>query len=274
VPTPARSSDLALQAKFVFQGTVLKLKTTNLADVPATDRTVLVRVDQIIQASETLTDFAGHEVTVQLAPGEKVKAGQSFVFYTNGWVFGEHLGVQSVGHEEATGAMMAALSSHPGDPVRSLESRQILSQAADADLIVSGRVSSVRLPAHEAAARAAAVSSGGGSTVEPISEHAPMWQEAVVDVDEVHHGKHSGKQVTIRFPSSTDVRWHNAPKFHAGQEGVFLLHKQQAATGTRKAVAATAVATGPGEYTALHPADVQPLDELQRILTAVKSGNS
>jgi hypothetical protein len=270
VPTPARSSELASQAKFVFQGTVLKLKTTNLAEVPATDRTILVRVDQIIQASETLTDFAGHEITVQLAPGEKVKVGQSFVFYTNGWVFGDHLGVQSVGHEEATAPMMAALSSHAGDPVRSLETRETLSQAADADLIVSGRVSAVRLPAHEAAARAAAVSSGG--TVEPISEHAPLWQEAVVDVDEVHHGKHSGKQVTIRFPSSTDVRWHNAPKFHAGQEGVFLLHKQQAPTGTRKAVAA--VATGPGEYTALHPADVQPLDELQRILTAVKSGNS
>jgi hypothetical protein len=260
----AKSGGLAQQAKFVFQGTVQKIKATTLKEVEATDRTVVVRVDHIIHAPEPFVDFAGHEITVQLAQGEKVKPGQTLIFYTNGWVFGEGLAVQAVGHEEATTPVTAALSSHVGDPVKSLAAREALTQAAAADLIVTGRVSAVRLPAPEAQARATALASGG--TAERISEHAPIWHEAVVDVDAVHRGSFGGKQVVIRFPSSNDVRWYKAPKFRAGQEGVFLLHKEQLAPATMATAALGPI--GAGEYTALNPADVQPLEELPRILAA------
>lgn len=270
MPAKTRSEELAEKAKFVFQGTVKQVKATNLKTVAATSRTIVVRVDQVIHAPEALADFAGHEVTVQLAEGETVSPGQTLIFYTNGWIFGENLGVQSVGFEEATTPTMAALSSHPGDPVSSLKTREALSQAADADLIVSGRVSAVRLPEAEAAARASALASGG--TSEFISEHAPLWHEAVIDIDAVHRGSANQKQVVIRFPSSTDVRWFKAPKFETGQEGVFLLHKDQLPGGPLAAAAASGV--GPGVYTALHPADVQPLEALPRILSAARAGKA
>jgi hypothetical protein len=259
-----KSEGLADQAKFVFQGRVQKTKATTLKEVEATDRTVVVRVDLILHAPEAFVDFAGHEITVQLAPGEKVKAGQTLIFYTNGWVFGESLAVRAIGHEEATKPGVAALASHTGDPVRSLAARETMTQAAAADLIVSGRVSAVRLPAVEAQAQARAMSSG--ATSEKISEHAPLWHEAVIDVDAVHRGKLGTKQVVVRFPSSSDVRWHRAPKFQPGQEGVFLLHKEQLPTGVVAAAAAGGLGTE--EFTALDPADVQPLEELPRILSA------
>lgn len=279
-----RTDDRAAKAKatFIFEGTVRKAKATTLKSVAATDRTAVVRVDRIIAAPEVLTDFAGQEVTVELGEGEEaVTPGQAYVFYTDGWIFGEGLAVRSAGHEKAvTAAATAAATAHPGDPVRSLESRRASARAADAALIVSGRVSAVRLPADEAQARASMAAGAATTTTEPISEHAPMWQEAVIDIDKVHRGKHKAKQVVVRFPSSTDVRWYLAPKFHAGQEGVFLLHEPEAEAGPKAraaGVAASARAEAvvkPGEYTALDPADVQPLDELGRIMAATKADRS
>jgi len=267
MPARSPSKELAAQAKFVFQGTVKKLKAATLKEVPVTARTVVVRCDRIVQAPDVLSDYAGQDLTVQLADGEKVKAGETYVFYTNGWIFGEGIAVQSLGHEEATAPAMAALSFHAEDPVRSLRTQEALTQAASAQLIVSGRVAAVRLPPKEARARALAMASG--QTTERISEHAPLWQEAVIDIDEVHKGEHGKKQVVIRFPSSTDVRWFKAPKFQPGQEGVFMLHKGQApapAAGAKKALAAAAV--GSEEYTALDAADFQPLEQLPQLKLA------
>jgi hypothetical protein len=268
-----RIDDLAAKAKFVFEGTVQKEKATTMKEVEADDRTVVVRVDRITAAPESLAGFAGQQVTVQLGDREeRVARGKSYVFYTNGWVFGDGLAVRSVGHERATKAAAAAVTLHPDDPARSLASREADAQAAAAALIVSGRVTAVRLPKSEAKARAALAVGQRYTADEPISEHAPVWREAVIDIDKVHRGSHKAKQVVVRFPSSTDVRWHRAPKFHAGQEGVFLLHKGQAPAGAKAALAA--VSTAPNYYTALDPADVQPLDELPRIIGTTRRGES
>src|SRR5262249_23920420 len=153
---------------------------------------------------------------------------------------------------------------HPEDPVRSLQAREAVTQASRADLIVTGRVRSVRIPAAEAQARATGMASG--RTTERISEHAPIWHEAVIDVDEAHKGSEGRKQVIVRFPSSTDVRWYQAPKFHAGQEGVFLLHKQQIPATRAKAAAFTPLQAP--EYTALNASDFQPLERLPDIKLA------
>ena len=264
--TPAsRSGALISQARFVFQGTVKNLRASTLKAVPATSRTIVTRIDRVIQSPETLSGYAGHDVTVQLAPGERVRPGQTLIFYTTGWIFGDSLAVQSLGHEEATTTKVAAVAAHPEDPVRSLHAHEAMTQASRADLIVTGRVSSVRVPAAEVQARAKAT----GGTTERISEHAPIWQEAVIKVDGTHKGRERRKQVVVRFPSSTDVRWYHAPKFQAGQEGVFLLHKQQ--ISAVKAKAASLTALKPEEYTALNPGDFQPLDQLPQIRLAANA---
>jgi hypothetical protein len=250
------------QASFVFQGTVKELKAATMSQVPVSDHTAVVRVDRLIQTPEALSDYAGHEITVELAPGKKVKEGETLIFHTNGWIFGDSLAVQSVKQEEASPTAVAAMSIEAEDPVESMRLRAAREQAAAADLVVSGRVAAVRLPAAEGQARASAMATG--QTAEPISEHAPLWHEAVIDVDDVHKGQSRKKQVVVRFPSSTDVRWRNAPKFHTGQEGVFLLHKEQPAEAPAAALAAPALA--PDEYTALHAADFQPLEQLPHIL--------
>src|SRR5712691_10855866 len=95
---PAKES-----AKFVFHGTVKQIKAANLKAITDTDRTAVVTVDKVIRAPQPFVAFAGRDVTVQLAEGERMKKGQKAVFHTNGWMFGENLAVQSLGHDPIGG---------------------------------------------------------------------------------------------------------------------------------------------------------------------------
>ena len=119
----------------------------------------------------------------------------------------------------------------------------------------------MRVPSDVVAARSAAMAAP--SIAGPVSEHDPDWRIAEVQVDVVHKGSHSG-DAHIRFPASSDVMWHYAPKFHAGQEGFFMLHKTD-----KKEVAAAASLSAPtedtGDYVALNPADFHPFDQAEGV---------
>src|SRR5262249_47357229 len=118
-------------------------------------------------------------------------------------------------------------------------------------------------------------------------EHDPKWREAVVDVGVVHKGDQTTKQVVIRFPSSMDVQWYRAPKFHTGDRGVWMLQHAQgaaapaeAAGGARagkrgkaagkRALVATAL-PGATVYTALHPMDFQPANKLASVAPVIRA---
>jgi hypothetical protein len=118
----------------------------------------------------------------------------------------------------------------------------------EAHTVVSGRVTALRAPA---LSKASARATSGGR----ISEHAPLWQDAVVDVSGVFKGPKQ-KKVVVRFPSSTDVRWRNAPRFRKGQQGTWLLQPASPLPVTGKATAAAAAPSG--YYTALDPNDFHP----------------
>jgi hypothetical protein len=98
----------------------------------------------------------------------------------------------------------------------------------------------------------------------------------VVQVNSVEKGQHRGRQAVIRFPASDDVRWHLAPKFEPGLEGLFILHRPRKPTAKRGIAAVTAAATreeveNPDAFTALHPADFQPLRKHAEIRTLLKA---
>jgi len=253
MPASSNAEALAQQARFIFKGTVQKLKAANMPGVPVNDRTAVVRVEEIIHAPEALSHYAGQEITVQLGGRKKVKKGQQAVFYTNGWLFGDGVAVQSIDHEDA-GKAPAAFAMAGDDPVKSLAAREAQAQLNGADVVVSGRVTSVRMPTDIVAARALGVTES--TTIGRISEHDPDWRIAEIQVDAVHKGDHKEKTATVRFPSSQDVMWHDAPKFQPGQEGFFMLHKaDEGAAGVR-----AALVEDKGDFVALHSGDFQPFD--------------
>ncbi|MBA3766448.1 MAG: hypothetical protein H0W99_05565 [Acidobacteria bacterium] len=276
MPTSPSEEELVQQSRFIFRGNVQKLKAANVADMDAKDKSksIIVRLDEIIQAPETFANYTGRDVTVKLRGGKKLKVGDRAVFYTNGWIMGDNLAVEEVGHRPIEGAALTFVAA-TDDPARNLAARDVQERLTSADVVVTGRVASIRIP--EDAEESGLVSSALDKPARrsPISEHNPKWREAVVEVADVEKGAHAKKNIVVRFPSSDDVRWYKAPKFYPGQEGVFILHKTQKVSATADERAPATVTDEEAEttdaFTALHPADFQPLKQREQVKTLIKT---
>jgi hypothetical protein len=239
------------QRQFVFRGTVAQQASATFAEVPISDQTVVVRIDEVLDAPEALRDFAGQPVTVRLESGQTVEDGKDYVFHTDSWLYGAGLAVIATSVEpigaESVSRLRAAASSRPVEKVRARADR--------ADLVVTGQVKEVR-------------------QVEPspgkISEHDPDWQEAVIRVDQVVGGKASrtaaaGQDVVVRFAASRDVKWARAPKFPVGQEGVWMLGEK-----TQEHAAMRAAAAVPSDhYLVLDPEDFHPKERALQVLSQI-----
>src|SRR5205085_8933985 len=94
----SKAEELAEQARFVFEGTVKKLKASTIPQVDDKSRTVIVKVNKIRQSPPSLSHYGGQEITVKLAKGETVKVAQQATFFTNEWLFGKSVAVESIGH--------------------------------------------------------------------------------------------------------------------------------------------------------------------------------
>lgn len=199
--------DLTRSAEFIFRGTVQKTGAANLSLVEPYARTAIVRVDEVFKVSGTLDDFAGQEVTVFLS--EALKAGDQRVFFTKVQLLGESLGVQEVGR--AAGSV-ADLKVQVGNAKGEILREGLATRLAGADLVVSGRVLSLR--ATEAKPKTG-----------PITEHDPLWVEAVLEIHSVLKGQVTGSTVAFWAPTSADVMWASVPKPVVGQEGTWLLHR-------------------------------------------------
>jgi hypothetical protein len=252
----------------VFEGTVQQAKGAPVPGMPGAGAAV-VRVDRIVQGPQGLRAFEGRDVLVVPGKGERMRPGERAVFYTNGASLGETLAVASIGHLPQR---MAAATRALARPSAALERRDLRDRIDAADMVVVGRVSSVRVPSEAPGPRARAA---GLAAAPPrrISEHDPEWREAVIAVDRVEMGERRRKQVVVKFPASTDVRWFKAPKFTPGQEGVFILHRPPGAIPAAARARATPAAA-PDAYVALHPADVQPAEREDEITALVEGSGT
>lgn len=259
MPTPT-PEQLARDARFVFEGTVQRAAPCEVPGVAGASA-ITVRVDDIVQGPDKLGGFVGHDVLLVLGRGEKIAAGERAVFYANGLAFGATLALQSLGHAPVPGmaAMRAARR-----PSSTLKQHDVRKRVDSADLVVVGKVAAVRLPPEPPRLRAvgsrrAATPTSTALQSSRFSEHDPQWRDAVIDVESVHKGESSPRQVVVRFPASRDVRWFRAPKFNPGDEGVFILHRSPVAKTAAAQRRGRAMATKRAEvFTALDPNDVQP----------------
>lgn len=250
-------ADSKADAPFVFEGSVRSMSASNVSAVPADERTAVVQVDHVRLAPRALAGFTGKEITLRMAPNEKLASGDKAIFFTDSFVFGDHLAVQSLGHDPLAATEAKAALAGASPVVQKLRRR--IDQAQS---VVSGQVAEVR---PYTAPTAKAMAAGGPAIpAGPISEHTPFWQEAVIDVSDVHKGP-SQKRVVVRFPSSTDVKWRKAPRFKKGQKGIWLLHPGSPAPSETKSAAAMAKAAAAppaaGFYTALDPDDFHAATE-------------
>src|SRR5437879_13382358 len=100
---------LVKQSDIIFIGTVTPVGAVPVPEVPASPRTVVVRVDQVLEKPAPVALTAGDSVTVETARAGSLKAGIQATFYTTGWIFGRGVAVREVGHEPGRSPVVASV---------------------------------------------------------------------------------------------------------------------------------------------------------------------
>jgi hypothetical protein len=247
VTTPF-SEDSANEAGFVFIGTVEEAGSSTVRAVRATDSTAVVRVDEVVRAPTAFRGLEGQRITVLLRTPGRPREGEQATFAAHGVAFGESIAVEEIDHSEvrAGGELRAQLAEISDQRSNSAIGARI----ASADVVVEARVAQVR----PTAAEVAEVEPGLPG---PLSEHYPDWMEATLDISAVLKGTRPQDPTVLLFPASIDIMWVSAPKFHAGQEGIWLLHSEQVPQAAARAI--------PSVYTALAADDFQPRERAEQI---------
>jgi hypothetical protein len=236
---------LAPNASLIFKGTVKKLHDSTVSVVPATDSTVVVHVDEVLDGAKTIGDFTGQDITVQLKEPKSVKEDEKLLFFANAGTFGKSVSVVEVGHTSAEGES-AQIRRQISDARKKQADRKLQQRLAKAEIVIEGKVTDVKPVAR-------------AGEEDPVSEHDPEWWEATVQIQSTQKGKPKGQTVVVYFPHSSDIRWAQAPKLKKGQEGVFSLHNLEDKKRAIKGYAVT------------DPLDVHPKNQLERVRALIKA---
>ncbi|WP_430931737.1 hypothetical protein [Saccharicrinis sp. 156] len=230
---------------YIFKGEVVQTKKSNLPVVPDDQNTHIVKVNDIILASSGHESFKGENITV-VAADDKIptlKEGAGYVFYTHTWLFGSTLAVRANHVEPMTDKPDGIKDELPlyRDSVKKVNLQKRLKSSG---LVMFGRVSKineadVQRPSKE-------------------SEHSPIWNIAIVEVENILKGNTEGNQVQVYFSASDDVRWVNAPKLKEEQKAIYLLKRTDSFMGIKNA------------YVLIDPQDVLPESELNLVKKLLK----
>ncbi len=220
-------------ATFIFLGTPIRLGVANLEQISPTDKTAVVRVDEILRAPAELRKLAGHEITVELLDVRGVEPGRRRVLFARGWLLADGVAVTEVGRTEILSPQ--ELEREIVAAERMAADERLFVRLRRADLVITGTVKGLReqkdvLPAQP-------------------SEHDPQWIEATVAVEQVLKGSRDFNSIPLLFPGTRDVAWVDAPRFREGQSGIWILQVDRQLRA----------------YTALGPLDFQPRGEAERI---------
>jgi hypothetical protein len=253
---------LVKQSSIIFVGTVSQVAATSFAGVPKSAQTIVVRVDSVLKKPTAVSLKKGDIVTVEVKDRAAFQEGAQATFYTEGWIFGSGVAVKELGHETAPiggtpGAAEAGEKTF-GQVQSEISDQDLQRRLATADYVVIGRIMNVhqwQIP-KSAAPRYR------------TSEHSANWYEAVLQVQSVLKGpKLKRNKMVVRFPLSRDVAWVNAPKFEAGQQGIFILKKDQVSGAPTASVGGYKVDV----YTCLEPGDWLPMTEEARVRSILKN---
>jgi len=226
-------------SNFIFLGTVTHVDSSNIAVKLQKKNKAIVRVDEVIDATEPLFRMKGKEITMVFASDLNHPKNSKQVFYTFIWYYGSTLGVKEV-KNNLEKKFHPQLSNLIRQSRAKISDDSLSAELARAKIVVFATVKNI-------------------SEYIPVrgleqSEHNPKFRKVVFDVKEVLKGKTKKDSLTAYYASSYDVMWIDSPKLSEGSEGVFLLHDQQTSGFFEF--------TG---YTLLDPRDFQNSSELKRI---------
>ena len=234
--SPSSTVDARENATFVFEGEVVEVGASTEPSYPPGGPPVIVRVERVLLSGAPMANRGGSVMTVELGPGEEVRAGERYEFFTLPRLFANTIVVTSLGHGPAGGPEADAAAA---DPVEAYARRELRKHVPEVDLIVVGQVTAVRLT--------------NVDKWQPTNRKDPELREADIAVSEVLAGtpparaKRREAKVVVLFSGSPHRAWSDAPKLEVGQQSMFLLHSIVPEPGSD------------AHYICIHPTDMQPL---------------
>lgn len=248
-----RIDEYVRNSQFVFAGRLQKTGATTMSLVPAAPNIGVFTIDEILHGPAVLRGFAGKEITVVFKESGTASAEESSIIFATSWLYGESLAVVEVGRMEP--GKRDTMRDEINDAHRRLGDERLRERIVAAELVIAGKVLKTE-PAPEEILRRM-----------PITEHDPGWKRGEIEVAAALKGRHESKRVSIFFPSTTDAAWHDSPKFKAGDEGIWILQRNQQERGwPRMRIQG---------LTALHPLDFQPLERrahLEELIEGLSGG--
>jgi len=243
-------ADTVSDAPFIFDGTIDKLNAATMPGI-ASETTAIVKVNDVFRAPPAVGNLKGKKITLQLASARGTKPGQRATFYATSWMYGDSLALAELSRETPSRRKAAAsdMRARVADAELEIENRALQRRMEQAQYVVTGRVTEI----------------GPVQTEAPkgrVSEHAPDWWWADIHVEHADKGALRAPTIRVLYPNSRDELWIDAPKFHVGQHGVWLLQKDQEEKGPPEMRVAG--------FTALHPLDFQQPTSLNRIRALAK----
>ena len=236
-------SRLVDESRFIFLGTVIRQGTTDTHVAASTAKTVTVRVDDILESSETLSGLTGSEVVV--ASEHAGATSGTLLFFTNGVVYGDRVIVQEVGRREPSPEVMREVK----QLIKAALERPLAERIAGADLIITGKVIAAK-PVEKPSIRR--------------SEHDPDWWIARVLVQSVLKGGKTDKEIDVLFAHSMDIAWYRSPKLEEGMSGIFLLRHSNPDESPPE--------VGRAIYQCVDPLDFLPIEKLHEVRHAIGQG--
>jgi hypothetical protein len=241
----SKIQEWANQSRFIFKCEISGFKDKN-------NNIAIAKVIEFFEAPNLFANYVGKELRVQLSSSQTIKEGQQRVIFAKPWLYGESITVQEVGQFEVQGET-SSLHKQVTDTIQNLADKKLQQHLDEINIVVLGKVSQIN--------EVETSDSDEGHENEPLEVDAPLYFKAIVEVEDVIKGKLSDKHVEVLFNNNLDKSNYNTPKFKPGQEGIFLLHKQQIKELNMEA------------FTALDPTDFQPKDQLAHIEAIVRSSS-
>jgi hypothetical protein len=239
--------DLLARSQWVIRGRIAKVGVGATPDVPESANLAVVNVQEILHGPPQFDDHLGRDITLYSEDVQGLRAGRTEVFFTQSWFYGQGLGVVEVGRLDAKAS--GSIKEEIATAEQSIDDQRLGARLSRAQLVVLGIV--------------AETGPGPRPERDVQTEHHPEWWVAELKVERVIKGK-APDVLRILFASSTDEMWLESPKAERGQEAVWILQQDQQEKGWP-------VLRVPG-LTALDPLDVQPVDQLERVIRLVEEG--
>jgi hypothetical protein len=230
-------TQLISKASFVFRGTVRELHAST-PSIPTEERTAIVHVDEVIDASADMPGYNGKDVTVRLLNPEATPKGSQRTFFTEPYSFGHTTGVNEIASQPVQ--ERAALARDIQAARQKLADNAFAKQLASAELVVVATVGEVGQPE-------------GDRKHELESEHNPLWLPAILRVEKVLKGQPT-TTARVFFASSKDVMWVRSPKLKREQQGIFLIRRFELPYFP------------PPGFVVVDPVDFQDLQQLDRVV--------